>query len=206
MIRKVLPFASNYLKKSNLKKSVSRFTKTSLFSAQLNKNAFASLATTYSFKFSTNNAGLNLNNSPQSSNIVEITTIDSFQKIMKEATKPVVLDCYAHWCEPCKKLTPILEDKAREADGKWILAKFDIDSIPQLATALKLRSVPTVILIHNGNAIDTFEGMPTDQVFETFFGTLEKLSGLGYSPEQHQAIFNEAIAHLNSKNFSGDHK
>ena len=91
MIRKVLPFASNYLKKSNLKKSVSRFTKTSLFSAQLNsiflpvskyltklsiENAFASLATTYSFKFSTNNAGLNLNNSPQSSNVKYIFRLE----------------------------------------------------------------------------------------------------------------------------------
>jgi len=42
------------------------------------------------------------------------------------------------WCAPCKKLTPILEDLATEAQGKWILAKFDIDKIPQLANALKV--------------------------------------------------------------------
>ena len=86
MIRKVLPFASNYLKNSNLKKSVSRFAKTSLLSSQLNStiplksqthpyfslgNAFASLTATYNFKFSTTNAGLNLNNSPQSSDVNE---------------------------------------------------------------------------------------------------------------------------------------
>lgn len=90
MIRKVLPFASNYLTNSNLKKSVSRFAKTSLFSARFNSillfnpkyltkvsiaKAFASLAATSSFKFSTGNAGLNLNNTPQGSNVIFIFPI-----------------------------------------------------------------------------------------------------------------------------------
>ncbi len=87
MIRKVLPFASNYLRQSNLKKSVSKFAKTSLFSARFNSillsnpkyltkisiaKAFTSLSTISSFKFSTGNAGLNLNNTPQGSNVILI--------------------------------------------------------------------------------------------------------------------------------------
>ena len=50
-----------------------------------------------------------------------------------------MLDCYAVWCGPCKKLTPILEDKAKKAKGAWKLFKLDIDEVPELATALKVK-------------------------------------------------------------------
>ncbi len=45
------------------------------------------------------------------------------------------------WCEPCKKLTPLLEKKCAEAKGEWILIKFNIDAIPQIATALQVLSI-----------------------------------------------------------------
>ena len=43
---------------------------------------------------------------------------------------PIIVDCYADWCQPCKKLTPLLEEKTREAVGKFKLMKLNIDTLP----------------------------------------------------------------------------
>ena len=63
-----------------------------------------------------------------------------WNKVINESKVPIVLDCYATWCEPCKKLTPILEEKAKNAKGAWKLIKLDIDEVPELATALKVNN------------------------------------------------------------------
>ena len=63
--------------------------------------------------------------------IDEVTTVDQWKaKVMHVKDKPVILDFYADWCAPCKKLTPILEEKAREHDGKFKLVKINIDTLP----------------------------------------------------------------------------
>jgi putative thioredoxin len=55
---------------------------------------------------------------------------------------------------------PLLEKAALEHEGKFKLMKMNIDTLPQLATALNIKSVPYVFLIHKGNIVDTFQGMP----------------------------------------------
>ena len=75
-----------------------------------------------------------------------------FDEALKQAAtthKLVFLDIYATWCGPCKKLTPILEDKAKGAKGAWKLVKFDIDEVPELATALKVNMHPWKFLINH---------------------------------------------------------
>ena len=54
---------------------------------------------------------------------------------------------------------PLLEKAALEHEGKFKLMKMNIDTLPQLATALNIKSVPYVFLIHKGNIVDTFQGM-----------------------------------------------
>jgi thioredoxin-like negative regulator of GroEL len=94
------------------------------------------------------------------------------------ATQPIVLDCHADWCKPCKKLTPILEAKAKGAKD-WKLVKLDIDKFPEIAQALQIKAVPTVYLITGGRPVDGFSGMPDDKVLNSFFGSLEKILKLG---------------------------
>lgn len=67
---------------------------------------------------------------------------------------PVVLDCYADWCQPCKKLDPLLKEKMEGFEGKLKLVKLNIDNHPQLSTGLNIRSIPTLFLIFNGNIVD----------------------------------------------------
>ncbi len=81
-------------------------------------------------------------------------------KIMNE-TKQVILDCYAEWCAPCQKLTPMLEAKALEFEGQFKLVKMDIEAVPDISTGLQIRNIPAVFLIYKGNIVDQFVGMPT---------------------------------------------
>jgi len=80
--------------------------------------------------------------------------------------QPVILDCYADWCQPCKKLTPILEQMTNEANGKFRLVKLNIDTLPQLAKGLNVKSIPALFLIYKGNVMDTVVGMDLNRVKE----------------------------------------
>ena len=63
--------------------------------------------------------------------IDEVNTVAEWTtKVMEEKNRPVILDFYAEWCAPCKKLTPILEEKTREHEGKIKLVKINIDNLP----------------------------------------------------------------------------
>lgn len=85
--------------------------------------------------------------------------------VERSRTTPVVIDLWAEWCGPCKQLSPVLEKLAVEADGKWILAKVDVDANPQLAAALQVQSIPMVVAVIGGQLVDGFLGaMPEAQV------------------------------------------
>lgn len=99
-------------------------------------------------------------NSPH---VLEINKMEEWDTLVGKSPVPVVLQCYATWCQPCKQLAPVLEEMANKAQGSWVLIKMDIDRFGQIAQALKIKSVPTLYLIHNGNAVDGLAGMPNEQ-------------------------------------------
>jgi putative thioredoxin len=78
---------------------------------------------------------------------------------------PVLLDCWAPWCGPCRSLTPVLEKLAKEYNGRFVLAKLNTDASPQVAAALRVRSIPMVTLLVGGRPVDQFMGaLPEGQV------------------------------------------
>lgn len=80
---------------------------------------------------------------------------------------PVLVDFWATWCGPCKALSPILDKLADEYAGAFRLAKVDCDKEQQLAGMFGIRSIPTVVLIQNGQIVDAFSGaLPEAQVRE----------------------------------------
>jgi len=82
-------------------------------------------------------------------------------------TTPVLVDFWATWCGPCKTLGPILEKLAGEYGGAFTLAKIDCDKEQQLAGMFGVRSIPTVVLIRDGQILDGFAGaLPESQVRE----------------------------------------
>ena len=95
----------------------------------------------------------------QTSNMVDVDAENFFEQVVeKSRTVPVVVDFWAPWCDPCKTLTPILEELANEYAGEIQLAKINIDEQQELAMQFSVRSVPTVFLIKDGAVVDGFQG------------------------------------------------
>lgn len=111
----------------------------------------------------------------------------NFQQVVLEGSvsTPVLLDCWAPWCEPCKSLTPVLEKLAHEYAGAFVLAKLNIEEHQQIAAQLGIRSVPDVKLIIQGQLYDQFQGaLPEKQIREWLSQYLEAPEDAPASPEE----------------------
>jgi len=85
--------------------------------------------------------------------------------IEKSENTPIIVDFYADWCAPCRKLTPIIEKVVSESNGSISLVKVNIDESGDIPSQMKVQVVPTVFAISKGKALFKFEGLiPEDQV------------------------------------------
>jgi len=92
---------------------------------------------------------------------------------------PVLVDFWATWCEPCKTLGPMLEKLAAEYNGAFRLGKVDVDKQQELAGMFGIRSIPTVILVKDGQVLDGFSGaLPEGQLREFLSRHVQPLEAL----------------------------
>lgn len=87
-----------------------------------------------------------------------ILTDQNFDEEIKKATLPVLVDFWAEWCGPCKMLAPVLEEIAKDMEGKLIVGKVDVDANPAVSQKFGVMSIPTLILFKNGQPVKQMVG------------------------------------------------
>ena len=108
-------------------------------------------------------------------NIIDVSENDFEIKVLKESiNKLVVVDFWAPWCGPCKQLTPVLEKIISSSPDKIILAKINIDENQQIASQLRIQSIPAVFAFKDKQVVDAFQGVISESDIVKF---LEKCLG-----------------------------
>ncbi|MCL2041019.1 MAG: thioredoxin [Bacteroidales bacterium] len=99
-------------------------------------------------------------------------TDTNFDEVVMQSTLPVVLDFWAEWCGPCRKIAPSIDALATEYEGKAIVGKIDVDSNPGITAQFRVRNIPTILYIKSGETVQKLVG---DQPKQTLVDELEKL-------------------------------
>jgi thioredoxin 1 len=87
---------------------------------------------------------------------VEVTDA-TFDQTLKDNSM-LLVDFWAEWCGPCRMVAPVLEDIAKDYEGKLTVAKLDVDANPQTAMRFRVMSIPTIILFKNGQPVEVMVG------------------------------------------------
>jgi thioredoxin 1 len=82
---------------------------------------------------------------------IQHVTDDSFDPEVLKADLPVLVDYWAEWCGPCKAIAPILDEVAKEYDGKLKIAKLNVDDNVEVPKKYNIRGIPTLMLFKNGH-------------------------------------------------------
>jgi thioredoxin 1 len=91
---------------------------------------------------------------------------------------PVLVDFYATWCPPCKRLSPVVDQLAGEFEGRVKVVKVNVDEERSLASTYRIESIPTLIAFHEGQIVHRAPGAPSASALRSF---LEQLAQLGES-------------------------
>ena len=91
---------------------------------------------------------------------------ETFAKTIAESDVPVLVDFYADWCGPCKRMAPYVDEIAREKQGRALVAKLDTDRSQQTATQFNIRGIPTSIVFKGGKEVARQTGAVPKKVLE----------------------------------------
>ncbi len=89
----------------------------------------------------------------------------TFDKEVVESELPVLVDFWAPWCGPCKMIGPIIEELAKEYEGRLKVVKLNTQENQEVPTLLGVRSIPTVVLFHGNEVLDAFVGARPKQAY-----------------------------------------
>ena len=84
---------------------------------------------------------------------IEIPSLAAFDALRTAVTLPVLVDFWAEWCSPCKMLAPQLEKVAEQEAGTALIVKVDTEAVPSVAARYHIRSIPTLVILDNGNEL-----------------------------------------------------
>jgi thioredoxin 1 len=93
-------------------------------------------------------------------------TDENFEAEVLKSSLPVLVDFWAQWCGPCKMLTPIIEELAKDFDGRLKIGKLNVDDSPQFASRYAVNSIPTLLFVKDGNVVDQHVGLLAKKVLQ----------------------------------------
>lgn len=102
--------------------------------------------------------------------VSNITNKAQFDTLISEGQEPVLIDLWATWCRPCQQQLPILEEVAKQAGEKVRVAKVNVDECHEVAEALGVASIPTLIVYRNGQETNRFVGVQSAQTLLAALG------------------------------------
>lgn len=99
-------------------------------------------------------------NKPAHMNVdVRATTDKTFESDVLKSKEPVLVDFYATWCPPCKRMAPVVDEVANQFAGKAKVFKVDVDQNPMLSQALRIESIPTLVVFKDGKPVGANTGL-----------------------------------------------
>lgn len=99
-------------------------------------------------------------------------TDENFDKEVLKSDKPVLVDFWAQWCGPCQMMGPIVEELAKEVEGKYKIGKLNVDENRETAAKYGIMSIPTLMIFKGGKAVKQLVGV---QAKENLKSELEKI-------------------------------
>lgn len=96
---------------------------------------------------------------PHDSKPVVITDQTFEREVLQASGRPVLVDCWAPWCGPCRMIAPVMDQLAAESEGRYRIAKLNVDENPLTASRFQIASIPTMLIFKDGKLVDRLIGV-----------------------------------------------
>jgi thioredoxin len=97
---------------------------------------------------------------------IQTLTDTNFDDSVIKAARPVVVDFWADWCGPCRRLAPTIDELATEYDGRVVVGKLNVDENPAIQSRFSIMGIPTVLIFKGGEVVEQVVGLADKSAFK----------------------------------------